>query len=110
MSHERAETLMQEAEQALRQCQADFEDGREVNVQPVEAVSREFCEILQELPIEEVRRYEEPLKALMLGLEALQLLLQARRDELKNQIQGLGNQQRARDAYSKTSNLKESKD
>ncbi len=99
MSHERAQALLREAGGALSRCQKDFNAGRAVSVDPMEKIVYEFCGILQRLPRAEASAYQEPLKVMLEGLQALEVLLARKRDDLRAEISALNQGQKAQTAY-----------
>jgi hypothetical protein len=101
MTHEQAQSLLREAGSVLSRCHQDFEAGRAVDVLPMERIVRDFCAAIQAMPKEEAKLYEEPLNVMLEGLEALELMLSRRREELRRQVQGLNASQKAQTAYTR---------
>lgn len=101
MTHERAQELLRQAGSNLSACHQAFIANEAVNVTPIEDTVREFCKLIGTFPRNEAQLYEEPLNVMLEGLQALESMLARRRDELKQEAQGLNTHQKAHGAYRK---------
>lgn len=103
--HDSITELFKQAEDFLAGNRRLIEDGKDVDMAAFDHGIRELCSHVANLPIEEARKYQQPLEKMAAALGELSAALAARRDELKSQLHGLNTQSQAQAAYRKTSGL-----
>lgn len=100
MSHEQARDLLQLAQDELQKCHDQLGEMQPVDLAAFDKHVRHFCEVVQNMPMEDAALYNNAMNALGDALDALQQALHARRDELKQRIEHLNTSQGAHAAYS----------
>jgi len=103
MGHNRARELLEEAQNLIVKCREDIENGGTPDMGIFEKSLRDFCDVLAHMPREEAKEYEKNLQDLGQSLHSLSEDLSRKRDELRMRMQGLGAQQRAAEAYARSS-------
>jgi hypothetical protein len=74
-------------------------DGKAINLQPLEAEMRRLCAAIEGVPREDARTLEPRLLALIDDLDKLFIAITAKRSSLKEQLNDLALRDRAVSAY-----------
>lgn len=99
MSQQQAMKLVDDARSSLDNCFSEVKQGNLTDLGEFENIMAQLCEAIAKLPVDEIRQFEKPMRDISVNLQELSVILQKRRDELKDQMQGLSLQKRAQAAY-----------
>jgi len=101
MEHDHIQVLFKETNSSLEKSLIDLEDDKLIDMEYFDKMVQKLCIAIQGVPKNEAVQYEKPLMKLAKDLANLSEELDRRREELKKQIQNIGNHKKAHSSYKK---------
>lgn len=99
MSHQQLRIYLDQIHQTIEKASSDLDAGNMVDLTYCDSMVHKFCDVLQTLPVEDARQYQQSLKRIDEDLRALAENMTLKRDDIKQQILQANAMNQAGNAY-----------